>query len=222
MTTIQEGIVNALSGLRENQTIYVLKGFNQWIDSINGKFLFGKRPLLEPQANLGAVSAKLSSGEPFFALHEDITWLAEQSLGGLPRMHGYNLVVVENDAFYIYYPDYGEPSWSHEAQELFNRDTDNIIQRYYGDVSTAESGGYVAYNDLVGVERIEVLLSSICDFSASLSEDTIELPEEYDAIAYATRASDSKLTNNVIEQKLGASATTRNYNTTKKLVELTA
>ena len=40
-------------------------------------------------------------------------------------------------------------------------------------------------------------------------------------VAYATKASDSRLTNNVIEQKLGVSATTRNYNTMKKLVELT-
>ncbi len=40
-------------------------------------------------------------------------------------------------------------------------------------------------------------------------------------VAFATRASDSRLTNNVIEQKLGVSATTRNYNTMKKLVELT-
>lgn len=40
-------------------------------------------------------------------------------------------------------------------------------------------------------------------------------------VAFATKASDSRLTNNVIEQKLGVSATTRNYNTMKKLVELT-
>ena len=40
-------------------------------------------------------------------------------------------------------------------------------------------------------------------------------------VAFATKASDSRLTNNVIEQKLGVSATTRNYNTVKKLVELT-
>ena len=52
--------------------------------------------------------------------------------------------------------------------------------------------------------------------------DTYEIVGDMVYIAYATRASDSKLTNNVIEQKLGTSATTRNYNTTKKLVELTA
>ena len=53
-------------------------------------------------------------------------------------------------------------------------------------------------------------------------DDTYEIVGDMVYIAYATRASDSKLTNNVIEQKLGTSATTRNYNTTKKLVELTA
>ena len=53
-------------------------------------------------------------------------------------------------------------------------------------------------------------------------EDKYEFVDDMVYIAYANKASDSKLTNNVIEQKLGTSATTRNYNTTKKLVELTA
>ena len=52
-------------------------------------------------------------------------------------------------------------------------------------------------------------------------EDKYHVVGDMVYIAYATKASDSKLTNNVIEQKLGVSATTRNYNTMKKLVELT-
>ena len=52
-------------------------------------------------------------------------------------------------------------------------------------------------------------------------EDKYHVVGDMVYIAYATKASDSKLTNNVIEQKLGVSATTRNYNTVKKLVELT-
>ncbi|MGB4956861.1 MAG: DUF1697 domain-containing protein [Candidatus Saccharimonas sp.] len=51
-------------------------------------------------------------------------------------------------------------------------------------------------------------------------EDKYHVVGDMVYIAYATKASDSKLTNNVIEQKLGVSATTRNYNTVKKLVEL--
>ena len=53
-------------------------------------------------------------------------------------------------------------------------------------------------------------------------DDTYEIANDMVYIAYATRASDSKLTNNIIEQKLDTRATTRNYNTIKKLVELTA
>lgn len=52
-------------------------------------------------------------------------------------------------------------------------------------------------------------------------EDKYEIVDDMVYIAFATKASDSKLTNNVIEQKLGTSATTRNYNTTKRLAELT-
>lgn len=51
-------------------------------------------------------------------------------------------------------------------------------------------------------------------------EDKYHVVGDMVYIAYATKASDSKLTNNVIEQKLGVSGTTRNYNTVKKLVEL--
>ena len=52
-------------------------------------------------------------------------------------------------------------------------------------------------------------------------EDKYEIIDDMVYIAFATKASNSKLTNNVIEQKLGTSATTRNYNTTKRLAELT-
>ena len=52
-------------------------------------------------------------------------------------------------------------------------------------------------------------------------EDKYHVVGDMVYIAYATKASDSKLTNNSIEQKVGIGATTRNYNTVKKLVELT-
>lgn len=197
MATIQEGIIETLSGLRDDHTVYVLKGFNRWVDSINGEFLFGRRPILDSQLDFRAVSSKLSSGRSFFALHEDIAWLGDKKLGGLPQMHGYNLVVIENDAFYIYYPGYDTSSWGYETQELFNRDTDNIVQQYYGDVSVAEGLSYIAYNDLVGVEYTEVLLSSLCSFTANLSDGAVELPEEYDAVAYANIVMD------VIDDNIG-------------------
>jgi hypothetical protein len=34
MATIQEGIIETLLGLSNDHTVYVLKGFNRWVDSI--------------------------------------------------------------------------------------------------------------------------------------------------------------------------------------------
>jgi uncharacterized protein (DUF1697 family) len=89
--------------------------------------------------------------------------------------------------------------------------------RYYSIKNTPTERQYFAFlKNIPSEEGIKKLAER--DFG----DDTYEIVGDMVYIAYATRASDSKLTNNVIEQKLGTSATTRNYNTTKKLVELTA
>jgi len=51
--------------------------------------------------------------------------------------------------------------------------------------------------------------------------DDIRLAGDVIYTLCATKYSDLKINNNVIERRLGVAATTRNYNTTAKLVELT-
>lgn len=52
------------------------------------------------------------------------------------------------------------------------------------------------------------------------SPDHLRIIGDVAYLNYATRYSDSKLNNNFIERKLGVVATTRNYNTVARLVEL--
>ncbi|MEL1242654.1 DUF1697 domain-containing protein [Flavobacterium sp. DGU11] len=53
-----------------------------------------------------------------------------------------------------------------------------------------------------------------------IGDDVIELYEDILYFKLATGAADSKLSNNLIESKLKLKATTRNWNTTLKLIEL--
>lgn len=57
---------------------------------------------------------------------------------------------------------------------------------------------------------------------ADWSPDELRVVEDCIYTLFATRLSDSKLNNNFYERKLKVAATTRNFNTMTKLVELTA
>lgn len=103
--TIESLITDSITRQKEDHTIYVLKGFNYWIDKIEGSFLFEKTPITNVKPDIAGIAQKLQTGMPLFALHEDIIWLNDQSLGGLPATQGYKLVVIENDLFYVYYPN---------------------------------------------------------------------------------------------------------------------
>lgn len=184
MPSLKNRILQAINSLKNNHTIYILKGLSYWIDEIDGQFIFSKHPILTEQPNLSKVTQRFS-GNPLFALHEDITWLNDNSLGGLPLIQGYKLIVVDNDLYYIHYP-YGRSSL--ELQNLFHKDTDNIVQRYYGDVSEIEGVLYIAYNDLPNVQFSILKLSDLISDTIidDFSSNTIEIPEEYDAINFSS------------------------------------
>jgi len=185
MSTIKDAVIKAVNDLDESNTIYVLKGFNYWLDSIKDRFLFTKEPIIFTSPDLGNATLRMSTGEPIFTLHEDIAWLIDNSLGGLPFVHNYKLVVVENDMYYIYYPNSKSSNDKYKLQELFNKDTDNIVQKYYGDVSEIDGITYIAYNDLTNVKYNEIKLSDLVKETFNTSERKIEIPEEYDAVTFS-------------------------------------
>ena len=184
--TLKDLIIDSIAQLSEDRTIYVLKGFNYWLNKIDGNFLFEKTPIMNNQPNIASIAQKLQTGVSLFALHEDITWLNDRSLGGLPATQGYKLVVVENDLFYVYYP---HDVYSYELQELFEEGTDTIPQRYYGNVAEVGGVAYVAYNDLPNVQFSGMKLSELINGSAkvlNVSGGCLEVPEEYDATVFSS------------------------------------
>lgn len=217
--TIESLIIDSITRLKEDHTIYVLKGFNYWMDKIEGSFLFEKTPIMSSQPDVTSIAQKLQTGAPLFALHEDITWLNDQSLGGLPAIQGYKLVVVKNDLFYVYYPNRAH---SYELQELFEKDTDNIIQRYYGDIAEVGGVAYIAYNDLSNVQFSEMRLSELISSAEALniSSKRLELPEEYDAIIFSSLVakiiSDDIGEINVLSDKINSDHNVRNL---KRILE---
>lgn len=63
----------------------------------------------------------------------------------------------------------------------------------------------------------------LADFRATdWSPDEVRIVEDVVYTRYATKQSDSKFTNNHFERRLGVAATTRNFNTMTRLVELSA
>ena len=184
--TLEDIMIDSIARLNEDRTIYVLKGFNYWIDKIGGNFLFEKTPIMNSQLDIASIAQKLQTGASLFALHEDITWLNDRSLGGLPAAQGHKLVVVENDLFYVYYP---HDAYSYELQELFEEGTDTIPQRYYGNIAEVGGVAYVAYNDLPNVQFSEMKLSELINGSAKVlnaSGGRLEVPEEYDATVFSS------------------------------------
>lgn len=220
LVTLKDMILVSINQLDDDRTVYVLKGFNHWIDEIDGHFLFGKAPIIDNQPNIADITNQLQSGIPLFALHEDIAWLNDKSLGGLPATQGYKMVIVENDLFYIYYPN---GRHSHELQGLFEKDTDTIVQRYYGDIAEVGGIAYIAYNDLPNVQFSEIKLSTLIrnhQVRVAPSDEQLEIPEEYDAVIFSSLVEKIIANNtgkiNVLVDKLGSD---RNVQNLKNILE---
>lgn len=58
--------------------------------------------------------------------------------------------------------------------------------------------------------------------SLDFSPDTVQVVDDVIYTLYATKYSDSKFNNNFFERKLNVAATTRNFNTMTKLIELSS
>ena len=99
------------------------------------------------------------------------------------------------------------------------------------DWSLAVQGNpFLAANSAIPIERLYIaFLDEIPEAeyvahleAADFGDDKWHLEGKRIYLCYATKCSNSKLTNNLIEKKLKVSATTRNWKTTLKLHDLTS
>jgi len=180
------------SNFSSRKTLYVLKGFNYW----SRKIMCDKNCLLhdgyiitESNYDLSTIGDKFSNNDPLFCLYEDLVWINEKSLGGIFAVHGYRIIIIENDLFYSYYPDYPFAEQDNlEKIEKFNKNTDDIIQKYYSDVAEVSDQVFLMYNELRDTNIEIIKISKFIEDDAHIFDKNkiIELPDECNNLSFAT------------------------------------
>ncbi len=192
MSSLSETLVASIANVKGSKKIYVLKGFNYWVDSIAVKLdsaYIGAVPTIKKDASieLPELNKQLQSGTSFYITFENLIWLRNNSLAGIASMYGYDLVCIENDLFSGYFPDVNDESEVFEKNNLIESDIDNYLQDYYGDMSLRGKDGFIVYNDAPGIKLQTLLLTSIVTHkNTNLVGDAVALPEECDNITLAS------------------------------------
>lgn len=121
-----------------------------------------------------------------------------------------------------------------ELQELVHR---VIAERFGGDIpviarTPAELRAVMERNPFAGEEAKRQYFTLLAEHPSperaatfeemDWSPDRLQRADDVVYTLYATRASDSRYGNNYIERKLGVIATTRNFNTMTRLLEMAA
>jgi hypothetical protein len=102
---IQNNISSAISQLPNTKNLYVLVGFNRWLDIISNdldetsQFLALPSPDEDISIDLTALNGVFQSGKPVYFSAEAFLWLSNNSLAGIPKMYNYEVVCVQNDIF---------------------------------------------------------------------------------------------------------------------------
>lgn len=190
---IQNNISSAISQLPNTKNLYVLVGFNRWLDIISNDLDETSQFLDLPSADeditidLTALNSAFQSGKPIYFSAEAFLWLSNNSLAGIPKMYSYEVVCVQNDIFSSYYPDSLTKSESLAKQALYQSDTDNHIQTYYSDYQIRGDNGYIIYNLSMSEFNQTLTISSLLEspVNPSLSGSSIEIPEEFDNVTYS-------------------------------------
>ncbi len=193
---IIQKIITIIQQLKDPETIYVLRGFNKWLCGADLPFLFGSEPNLS-RLNIDQVTQEYNKqlitlgavSEAKFIFYEDLLLLSSKNLGGLFGVYNKKLVVVNNDLYGRYHPSISDRQKVDFIQDQYEKDTDNLLQIYYGDVQEYNEQEYIAYNDIhdITTETINIseLLGEEGFHVATDITKTIEFPEEYDQLIFA-------------------------------------
>lgn len=174
----------------KQKVLYVLRGFNYYSDSLGinkEKYLINNRPMHDTDPSvIPQVTAKLSESTPLYCFIEDLLWLHDSALSGLIDINGYKIVIINNDLFNAFYPDtLMEPEDIINKSQLFDADTDNIIQTFYSDMGRINDRLYVAYNDIDSISAEQVNISGFFESSHRLDtkqDHSTEVPDEFNAL----------------------------------------
>lgn len=183
MFEFQTKISNFYETLNSNNTLYALKGFNYWLDKLDSKrFFLGKSPL-EDNIDNKVMRELNDSDSPKLILYENLINLSVNNLiGGISAFTDYKIVIVENDFFDGYYPDFQINT--QKKAELFESVEDNVIHYYYGDIKSTKSITFINYNQILDIEfEVIKLTEKIDEFNLNL-EKSVTLYNDINAISF--------------------------------------
>ncbi|MCY3804260.1 MAG: hypothetical protein OXF85_00025 [Candidatus Saccharibacteria bacterium] len=107
--TISSSLINAIESLNDYSTLYVLKGFNIYINNVN---ILEQSLLLDSlddfssnqYKNTEQISNKLKSGNALLCTFEQLLVLTQKQLMGLVINADYVIKIINNSFYNTYYP----------------------------------------------------------------------------------------------------------------------
>ncbi|HFU4205351.1 TPA: DEAD/DEAH box helicase [Streptococcus suis] len=187
MKKFKTAIQNYFGTLKEEKTIYALKGFNYWLDGIDSNLFFGDTELfqkgysdferikLEVQQLAQASDTKL-------ILFENLLYLQEEKLlAAIELFTGYKIIIIENNFFEGYYPGF-QNNIKNQWEDFFS-DEDKLIQIFYSDIQKVEDTLFVNYNELIDNDYTTIRITEVgLEFDIDTKE-SIELFNNIDLVS---------------------------------------
>lgn len=180
--TINQIIVDYLRTL-DNNSIVILKGFNNCLSHIQDKLVFSGNLLDSDRISAQSVQSLMMQNDGTkFILYEDYLLMQNKQLSGLLGLSS-NVYILNNDFYNLYYPSIADDEANEDIVKSLDSAQDNLLQIVYGDIKKSGEYYYVAYSDSNDNNTIlAVNLSDAINGAIAGSNKPVRLPEEYDAI----------------------------------------
>lgn len=160
MKTFKQALEIYFKSLNEENTIYVLKGFNYWLDSLDADLFLGGKTTNSYENLKQSIQELSSTSRAMFLLYENLIYLYDKNaLGAIKLFTQYKIIIVENDYFDGYYP--GVYSSVEIIKDDFESEEDNIIQRFYCDIQKINNNLFINYNEIPDMEFKTIKLTEL-------------------------------------------------------------
>lgn len=180
--SISQIIINYLYTLNDN-SIVILKGFNNYLNRIQDKLVFSENLLDGERISAQSVQSLMMQNDGVkFILHEDYLLMQNKQLSGLLGLSP-NVYILDNDFYNLYYPSVTDDEVNESIVKSLESAQDNQLQIVYGDIKKSGDRYYIAYSDSNDSNTLPMInLSDVISGAVAHNNRPIRLPEEYDAI----------------------------------------
>lgn len=180
--TINQIIIGYLHALNDN-SIVILKGFNNYLSHIKDKLVFSNDLLDSDRISAQSVqSLMMQNDSTKFITYEDYLLMQNKQLSGLLSLSP-DVYILDNDFYSLYYPSVTDNTVNESIVESLDSVSDNQLQIAYSDIKKSGDRYYISYNDSFGNSEISTVnLSDVIAGTITHNNQSVRLPEEYDAI----------------------------------------